>query len=75
MALITSTSDPTLWGQLEASHDQDPNASFVMHGGKTYRVIQETTNTVAYLLKTNEELFDSRSITGSKPASYNKLDP
>jgi len=73
MALITQSSDPVLWAKLEASYQSNP-AAYVLYGDIHYTVHQTTGGDRGFVAKTNEELFDSRSLTRSKAASYRKLD-
>jgi hypothetical protein len=74
MALVTQASDPTLWAALNSALATNPTAKTVLKGKVHYRVIQMEDNTIAYNSKTSKELFDSRSLTRSKPAAYKKLE-
>jgi len=74
MALVTQSGDPALWAILDDIYQINTDVVWVLHGGITYRVVKMTDGSTTFNPKTNRELYDSRSITGSKPASYNKLD-
>lgn len=74
MALITSTSDPTLWAALNSLYQENTKLGYIQRGATCYTVHQTTGGEVAFVEKENEDLFDSRSLTGSRPTSYSKLD-
>ncbi len=73
MAMITQASDPTLWGNLSSVYWQGPTG-YILFGSVHYTVHQLADGTLGFVAKTNKELYDSRSLSNSKPASYNKLD-
>ena len=74
MALVTQVSDPTLWASLNSALAENPEAKTVLKSGTHYLVIQMADGSIAYNSKTNKELYDSRSLSRSKPAGYTKLD-
>ena len=71
--MITQSSDPALWASLEAAYNESP-ASYIVYANIHYTVHQDTSGDLGFVAKTNEELFDSRSLSVSKPASYRKMD-
>lgn len=73
MAIVTSTSDPTLWNKLMAIQILT-EAGWVQDGQTLYLYVLNSSDGSEFHSKTEEELFDSRSIIGSRPASYTKLD-
>lgn len=70
----TKITDPTLHAALEAKWETEDRQGWVIYGGYHYKVGFSTTGVVFFLQYTNEELFDSRSPTDSKTASYKELD-
>lgn len=71
---ITSTSDPTLFAALQAKWEDEGEQGWVIYGSNSYRVLNSSTGSLEFLEYTPRELYDSRSTTGPKPASYKKLD-
>ena len=74
MTIVTDTSNPTLWNKLNEWWIAAGRPGWVMDAGTHYKVVQATDQDVEFHEHTSQELFDSRSITGSKPTSYSKLD-
>lgn len=74
MALITETSNPTLWAALNSMYQENPKAAYIQRNTTCYTVHQTTDGDIAFVERDNQELFDSRSLIGSRPASYSKLD-
>jgi hypothetical protein len=71
---ITQTGNPALWAILNTKWLEDSEKGWVVSGGIHYQVGELTDGTMFFLGYTNEELYDSRSITESKQATYKKLD-
>lgn len=74
MSLITQASDPVLFAQLHAMYIAQRQPGWVVVGEKHYRHVQESDGDEAYQLVDNRSLYDSRSLTLSKPAVYTELD-
>lgn len=74
MALITSSSDPILWGTLNSSYQENTDVKWVMSGAEHYRVVQKTDGSIAFNHIEQRELFDSRSFTRSRQTRYSNLD-
>jgi hypothetical protein len=74
MTLITETSDPTLHTKLKTAFEAQRQPGWIMDGYKHYRVVYEDTNKLAFELVGNRAMYDSRSVIGSRPATYTKLD-
>lgn len=74
MTLVTSTSDPTLHAKLSTAWNDLRKPGWVMDRYDHYRVVFLTSGEVAFSLDTNRSLYDSRSVTNGKPATYTKLD-
>jgi hypothetical protein len=74
MTLVTQSSDPTLHAKLSSSWNTQRNPGWVLDGHKHYRVLYNNAGELAFELIDNRALYDSRSITNSKRATYTKLD-
>jgi len=52
----------------------DEQPGWVIYAGVHYKFVETVAGTPAFVEFTNQELFDSRSLTDSRPATYSKLD-
>ena len=73
MALITQGDNPTLWATLNSLY-VSYGSGHVTVGTVLYRCHQLSDGSIAFEEIDNMDYIDSRSITGSKSASYTKLD-
>lgn len=73
MTIVTVTSDPTLWNRLMAIQILT-EAGWVQDAQTLYKYVQNSASGVEFHSKTQKELYDSRSIIGSRKVSYSKLD-
>ena len=69
---VTQSNNIELWTILSEKLEGDDG--WIVHDGVHYRASAENDGTLAFIAYPTEELYDSRSMAGSKPASYNKLD-
>jgi len=75
MTLITSTSNPTLHTKLSTAWNDLRKPGWVMDKYDHYKVVfLHPSGEIAFSLDTNRAMYDSRSLSGSRPATYNKLD-
>lgn len=74
MSLITAVSDPTLYALLSSMYDELREPGWVINTPDHYKVVYDNNGVMAFLLVPNEDLYDSRSLLDSKPATYRKLD-
>lgn len=74
MAIITSESDPALHAVLSTKWNSQGKPGWIINSKTTYRVVGTVSGEVAFSEQANKDLFDSRSVTGSRPATYTKLD-
>lgn len=71
--IITQESDPQLYARLSTAWNS-LHPGWVVLGSDHYKVIQGANGSLAFKLRPNRELYDSRSLANYKPSSYNKLD-
>jgi hypothetical protein len=74
MALITSISDPTLHATLLEKWNAANQPGWVLIGYNHYRRIFALGGEIAFLLVENRDLYDSRSPTQSRAATYTELE-
>lgn len=74
MARITSTGDPVLWQTLYDMWLRDKKPHHVVSATQYYEAVITTSDAVVFDEVTQVSLYDSRSLTKSKPSSYTKLD-
>lgn len=73
-ALITETSDPSLWESLrDAFLYEAKSPSHVCVGKALYKVVWMADGSMAFSLIETLNYLDSRSLKKSKKASYSKL--
>jgi len=72
--VITNESDPLLWTLRNNSYLEESKPRNVVRGGQMYEAYTLTTQQVAFKTVETMDYLDSRSITGSKPATYKNLD-
>lgn len=74
MALITEVGEPVLWAVLNSLYQANTKTTWIQRGNSCYTVHMLTTGDIAFNERENQDLFDSRSLSNSRPASYTKLD-
>ncbi len=74
MATITQTSDPTLWAKLCSMYYETACPGYVVITPMIYKVQHSVLGNLEFVEENNQALLDSRSLTNSKAATYNKLD-
>ena len=72
--LITQSNNPVLWGTLNDALQKYSYAGYVVISTILYEVHRLTSGDTAFKEVSNIDFIDSRSITGSKKASYKDLD-
>lgn len=72
--IVTETSDPVLWGKLMTSWNAANQPGWVLEGTTHFKVIQATDDDIEFHERESLELLDSRSVIGSRPASYSELE-
>lgn len=71
---VTQDSDPFLWAALYSSYIQEGRPGHVTRGTSLYRAYTAITEELVFEKADNEVYLDSRSLIGSKKASYKDLD-
>lgn len=74
MPLITSTNNPTLYAKLYNLWLAQRWPGWILDGSTHYRVISEVSGQAAFEFDTNRALYDSRSLSKSRTASYSNLE-
>jgi hypothetical protein len=75
MALITSVSDPSLWATLNAKWQSEGSTpGWVVYENVHYKISFDTSGGVQFSSQTTLDYVDSRSLIGSKPATYKKIE-
>lgn len=70
---ITQESNPILWAALHSSYISEGKAGYVVRGSAMYKAYTAVTEEVVFERVDTMDLIDSRSLRGSKKATYNKL--
>ena len=71
--IITQDSNPVLWTTLYNQYVAEGQPRNVTAGSDLYEVVQTITDTYEFILVSTIDYLDSRSLTGSRSASYNNL--
>jgi hypothetical protein len=71
--IITEESDPILWTSLYNQYVAQGQSRNVTAGTDLYEVVQTTSETYEFILVETLDYIDSRSIKGSRSATYTNL--
>lgn len=77
--MVTPVSNPSLWSELNAIRVQDSNftgtpATWIYYEGKTYKPVMLADGSWVFNVYTNEELYDSGSLTDPAGGEYGEID-
>jgi len=73
-SLITQISNPLLWATLNNALSGHPSVGHIARGTTLYKVHKLTSSDIAFEEIAYTDYMDSRSLTVSRAATYNKLD-